>query len=113
MGLDHPPGRVELWHQHQQVVGEASRPHCRDASPDVIAEQPPGIGLVLYLVALPANLFAGPTEVTGPAAFGVVVVVVAVLAYFAWFLVFLWSNRSDPALGAQRGVPTRPGPLGA
>ena len=70
-------------------------------------------GLVLYLVALPANLFAGPTEVTGPAAFGVVVVVVAVLAYFAWFLVFLWSNRSDPALGAQRGVPARPGPLGA
>ena len=28
-------------------------------------------------------------------------------------LLFLWSNRSDPALGAQRGVPTRPGPLGA
>jgi hypothetical protein len=66
--------------------------------------------LVLTLVALPATLLVGPTEVTGTAAFGVVVGVLAALAFFACFLVFLWSNRSDPALGAPSPV-SRPDPV--
>jgi hypothetical protein len=66
--------------------------------------------LVLTLVTLPTTLFVGPVEVTGSAAFGVVVAVLAVLAFFAWFLVFLWSNRSDPGLGAP-GPASRPDPV--
>lgn len=56
--------------------------------------------LTLTVVALLVSVLVGPTEVSDG---GVPVLVLAVLVAFAllaWFLVFLWTNRTDPALGA-------------
>lgn len=66
--------------------------------------------LAVLLIPLLANLLVAPTEVTGSAAFVVVVAVLAGFASLAWFLVFLWTNRSDPALGAL-GPASRPEPV--
>ena len=65
--------------------------------------------LVLTSVALAVGLFVEPTVVTGFAGLGVVVAALAALAFVAWLLVFLWTNREDPALGAT-GPVSRPDP---
>ena len=62
------------------------------------------------VLSLVVGLFVDPTVVTGPAGLGVVVAVLAALAYVAWLLVFLWTNRKDPALGGA-GPMSGPDPV--
>ena len=66
---------------------------------------------VVILAGLTTSLLVGPTEVTGSAGFGVVMAVLVAFAFLVWFLVFLWSNRKVPALGALRSR-TQPEPVG-
>lgn len=70
------------------------------------------IGLAVTLTALLSSALGRSIMVTADGAqVAAAVVVLLALAFFAWFLVFLWSNRKDPALGAL-DARTQPEPVG-
>lgn len=70
------------------------------------------IGTAVTVTALMGTVLGRPTSVTGAdAQVAVVIAVLFAFAFFAWFLVFLWSNRKDPAVGALRSR-SQPEPVG-
>jgi hypothetical protein len=66
--------------------------------------------LFVYLVGSLATLLVRPTRVTGIGGPFLVLGALVVFGLLAWLLVFLWSNREDPALAALSSR-TQPEPV--